>query len=850
MFFSIAILNGSAANSGYYTYTIANGQATITNCNKTISGDITIPSTLGGYPVTKIGYDVFHDCPNLTSLVIPDTVISIDTNAIWGCENLKSLTIGENVAEIEDNVFCGLYALETINWNAKDLTYLIDRYDDNYVFDGAGKNGNGITIVFGDSVTSIPANAFTPEDEDAKIAKIIMGKNIKRIGKNAFNYRNAYAVYIDSLNSYFSIDFENAKSYPTYSAEKLYINNILATELNIPNGVMHISEGVIGHNNTHITKITIPQSVTSIDENAFLYCPQLKEINVANGNKDYSSVSGILFNKQQTELISLSNKNELTNYIVPIGVNTIKRYAFGYCSNLKTVTLPPSIKTIEEYSFVSCNQLKEFRFQGTKSEFSIDAGQDYTNSVYYKAKKVYLKCNILFNDTHGNKIGNKTQDISETVDISAITIPKGYALKLYTDKELTQEYSLDTPISEDLILYVDFIKINNLEISGVQKADIGQNNILQSVIFATDKTAKNLIVTVKYPDILILNEVRSKDFDIVQNKYSTNGYTYLDLECAYKNGNIPTNKTLNPFNLVFDISENAKPNDVITIEFDSEPFLADENGNTYDFDSVGSAQITVNPILVQGIVINGENEIHSAAQYTATVLPEKATNKEIEWSVDNTEIASISEDGILTPIKSGDVKITATAKDGSNVFGEKAVSVKVYAEISSLKSNIGVWNKSFEPTGREYIIYVPKDTATVRFTATHNGTLKAGTATIYNEREKAISLSDDETDIIFTYSCTGYTDSVYTVKIVRFEGTKTTVSEDGKTFDVKPVNVAVGSTVVLALYDNGNFVGMKSGKYNGTDIQFTTDNAYTNAKVMVWKSLENMKPVCEAEVVK
>ena len=60
------------------------------------------------------------------------------------------------------------------------------------------------------------------------------------------------------------------------------------------------------------------------------------------------------------------------------------------------------------------------------------------------------------------------------VDTSAITIPNGYALNLYKDIELTQEYSLDTPISENLTLYVDIIKINNLEISGVQKADIGQ----------------------------------------------------------------------------------------------------------------------------------------------------------------------------------------------------------------------------------------------------------------------------------------------------------------------------------------------------------------------------------------
>ena len=85
------------------------------------------------------------------------------------------------------------------------------------------------------------------------------------------------------------------------------------------------------------------------------------------------------------------------------------------------------------------------------------------------------------------------------------------------------------------------------------------------------------------------------------------------------------------------------------------------------------------------------------------------------------------------------------------------------------------------------------------------------------------------------------TSSEYKITIVKFEGTKTIVSEDGNSFTIKPVNMAIGSTVVLALYDNGQFIEMKAEKYNGTDISFTTDKTHTSAKVMVWDSLENMK---------
>lgn len=49
--------------SGYYTYTISEGEATITDCDTSISGDIVIPDTLGGYPVTIIGFQTFLHVP-------------------------------------------------------------------------------------------------------------------------------------------------------------------------------------------------------------------------------------------------------------------------------------------------------------------------------------------------------------------------------------------------------------------------------------------------------------------------------------------------------------------------------------------------------------------------------------------------------------------------------------------------------------------------------------------------------------------------------------------------------------------------------------------------------------------
>jgi hypothetical protein len=100
------------------------------------------------------------------------------------------------------------------------------------------------------------------------------------------------------------------------------------------------------------------------------------------------------------------------------------------------------------------------------------------------------------------------------------------------------------------------------------------------------------------------------------------------------------------------------------------------------------------------------------------------------------------------------------------------------------------------------------------------------------------------------YSCEGYGDNVYTIIIRRYKGTTTDVSEDGKTFIVNPVNLENGKTVILALYDGETLVQLQSVTCEGEANIFTTDKAYTSAKVMVWDSLSSLKPVCEMETVK
>lgn len=101
----IGTFTASAATNGYYTYTVSSDKATITDVKTAISGDVTIPSTLGGFSVTSIGDDAFYGCSSLTSVTIPDSVTSIGDEAFRGCYSLKSANFPGNIDIIPTTIF-------------------------------------------------------------------------------------------------------------------------------------------------------------------------------------------------------------------------------------------------------------------------------------------------------------------------------------------------------------------------------------------------------------------------------------------------------------------------------------------------------------------------------------------------------------------------------------------------------------------------------------------------------------------------------------------------------------------------------------------------------------------------
>ena len=87
-----SVITVCAATYGDYTYTVSNGEITITDVKTTVKNEVSIPATIEGYPVTCIGVSSFENCTGITSVIIPDSVNRIERNAFKGCVKLINVT--------------------------------------------------------------------------------------------------------------------------------------------------------------------------------------------------------------------------------------------------------------------------------------------------------------------------------------------------------------------------------------------------------------------------------------------------------------------------------------------------------------------------------------------------------------------------------------------------------------------------------------------------------------------------------------------------------------------------------------------------------------------------------------
>lgn len=116
-----------------------------------------------------------------------------------------------------------------------------------------------------------------------------------------------------------------------------------------------------------LKSITIPSSVTYIGEHAFEGCYGLISILVENGNSAYSSVEGVLYDKEQFQLIQVpAGKKGI--FSIPSSVTKIGDYAFEFCRGLTSVIIPSSVEKIGSGAFLGCDSLTSITIPSSVTE--------------------------------------------------------------------------------------------------------------------------------------------------------------------------------------------------------------------------------------------------------------------------------------------------------------------------------------------------------------------------------------------------------------------------------------------------------------------------------------------------
>lgn len=304
-----------------------------------------IPSTVkyGGntYTVTRIGDSAFRD-GSFSTVSIPNTVSSIGNRAFYWCRNLSSVIIPNGVEKIDNWTFDYNTSLASVSLPASVTSIGMGVFSNCYSLS---------TISLPENIANIEYQAFA---NCTSLETVYIPASVTKIGGQIFKgCTKLSSVNVDSSNTILSS--ENGVLFNKDRTELLLCPALITGEYIVPSSVTRIVEYVFA-NSKSLSSVRISENVADFHGYAFDECP-VPAINVDESNVNFSSVDGVLYNKDKSKVIRYP-EGKTGDYVILEGVKTIGEHAFYRCSNLSSLTIPEDVTSIERFGIYWCRTLK------------------------------------------------------------------------------------------------------------------------------------------------------------------------------------------------------------------------------------------------------------------------------------------------------------------------------------------------------------------------------------------------------------------------------------------------------------------------------------------------------------